>query len=171
MERFYIGILNRSFYKGGKIMKKPDFKLRPEQVDMMKLRYCPVVGCPVVFEGSILLVQRSQEVAFYKGYWSGPFGFLDDQRTVEQKVRQEILEEVGLRRRDIISVDVGEPFTSENRRGRKVFIVFPAKVEVRSSKITTDWEARNYTWVENVTLSRCHIVPNFYKVLENFGLS
>jgi len=152
-------------------MKKTGFKLQPGQVNMMKLRYCPVVGCAVVSGGSVLLVKRSQQVAFYKGYWSGPFGFLDDQKTVRQKVLEEICKEIGIQKKDMISVAVGEPFASENKRGRKVFIVFPVKVEIRSKEIKIDWEATSYAWVENVSLSKRRVVPNFYRVLARFGIS
>ena len=151
--------------------KEVSFKLCPGQVDMTKLRHCPVVGCAVVWNRSILLVERSQKVAFYKGYWTGPFGFLDDLKTVRQKVYEEICAEIGIPRKDIISLTLSEPFANEDKRGRKVFIVFPAKVEVRSSEVRIDWEATNYKWVDSVAESRLRVVPSFYRVLSRFGLS
>ena len=85
-------------------MKKPAFKPKPGQVDYTHARWAPVINCVLTHKGKILVVQRSKELHFYPGYWNGVSGFLDDHRSLLQKVADELREELGIPRTNIKSV-------------------------------------------------------------------
>jgi len=53
------------------------------------------------YQNKILVVQRSKKLHFYPGYWNGISGFLDDQKNIEQKVKEELREELGITSRHI----------------------------------------------------------------------
>lgn len=72
---------------GDKIIK---FKPKPGQMDFIKARWTPVINCVVKYRDKFLVVQRSKSLNFYPGYWNGISGFLDDQRSLEQKVKDEV---------------------------------------------------------------------------------
>lgn len=77
-------------------MSKPKFKPKPGQVDFTNIRWAPVINCVVKHQDKILLVKRSKELNLYPGYWNGISGFLDDQRSLTEKVEEEIKEELGI---------------------------------------------------------------------------
>jgi hypothetical protein len=72
---------------------EPMFIPRPGQVDYTHIRYAPVLNAVVVYLGKVLLLQRSNEMRSYPNHWCGISGYLDDDRCVEDKTRQEMLEE------------------------------------------------------------------------------
>ena len=69
------------------------FLPRPGQVDYTHIRYAPVLNAVVVYLGKVLLLQRSNEMRSYPNHWCGISGYLDDDRCVEDKTRQEMLED------------------------------------------------------------------------------
>src|SRR3954451_18934060 len=89
------------------------FVPRPGQVDYTHIRYAPVLNAVVVCLGKVLLLQRSSAMRSYPNRWCGISGYLDDDRCVEDKARQEMLEEVG-----ITSQAPSGPRTSRLRRHR-----------------------------------------------------
>ena len=48
--------------------------------------------------GKYLVVERSMNMRLYPGYWNGISGFLDDNRSLEEKITDEIKEELGIER-------------------------------------------------------------------------
>src|SRR3989344_4520417 len=77
-------------------MKKPKFKPKPGQIDYTNVRWAPVINCVLKHNNKFLVVERNKELNFYPGYWNGISGFLDDQRTLAEKVEGEIREELGI---------------------------------------------------------------------------
>jgi 8-oxo-dGTP pyrophosphatase MutT (NUDIX family) len=75
-------------------MKK--WKPRHGQMDYSKARWAPVINCVLRYKGKILVVQRSESLNFYPGYWNGISGFLDDQKSLKEKVLEELREELGI---------------------------------------------------------------------------
>src|SRR3990167_617521 len=78
-----------------KNMKK-GFRLKRGQVDYSRARWAPVVNCVLKYKNKILIVERSKKLRFYPGYWNGVSGFIDDQRSLNEKVIDELKEEVGI---------------------------------------------------------------------------
>ena len=151
---------------GKRIPKISEFKPRPGQVDLTNARYAPVVNCVVKYRGKILLVKRSRALNFYPALWNGISGFLDDRKGLEEKVFEELEEETGIVKKDIISIKFGSIFHHEDKKKGKVWIVHPVLVEVKTNRVRTDWEAEEYRFVSVAEARRFKLVPGFDKILE-----
>jgi 8-oxo-dGTP pyrophosphatase MutT (NUDIX family) len=141
------------------------FRPRPGQVDFTPTRYAPVINCVVRHEGKILIVQRSPTMRWYPGLWNGISGFLDDQKSLEEKVKEELHEEVGIAASDVLSIHRGSIFHQEEPEYNKTWIVHPILVDVKTSTIKLDWEAQHDEWIDVRDLKKYQIVPGFEKVV------
>jgi 8-oxo-dGTP pyrophosphatase MutT (NUDIX family) len=146
-------------------MKKPAFKPQPGQVDYTHARWAPVINCVVTHKGNILVVQRSQDLHFYPGYWNGVSGFLDDHRSLVQKVADELREELGIPRTKIKTIRLGEIFHQEAPQYKKTWIVHPILVEVETDHVKLDWEAARYQWLTLPEARKLKLLPGFDEVL------
>ncbi|MFH0819804.1 MAG: NUDIX domain-containing protein [bacterium] len=145
----------------------PKFKPKPGQIDFSQARWAPVINCVVKYKDKILIVQRSQDSNFYPGYWNGISGFLDDDRSLEEKVKKELQEELGIEQANIISIRLGAIFHEDAPKYNKTWIVHPVLVGVATDKIKLDWEAQNYQWVTLKEVKNFNLLPGFDRVLEN----
>jgi len=150
-------------------MKTNKFKPKQGQVDYTNIRWTPVINCVLKYGGKILLVQRSKKLNFYPGYWNGVSGFLDDQRSLKEKVFNEIREELGIAKNKIRSIKLGEIFDQEEKKYKKTWIVHPVLVEVKTDKIKIDWEAENFKWVTFAEAEKLKLLPGFDNVLKNLS--
>lgn len=146
--------------------KPTKFIPKPKQVDFTNARYAPVINCVVKNGDKILIVKRSKNLNFYPGYWNGISGFLDDKKTVEQKVKEELKEELGINAKNIKKIRVGEIFHQNAPKYRKTWIVHPILVEIDTDKISLDWEAQNYEWIRLAGVKRYKLLPGFDRVLK-----
>lgn len=150
-------------------MSKNKLVLKPGQVDFTHTRWAPVVNCVVKYKDKILLVERSAKLNLYPGYWNGISGFLDDQRGLEEKVKEELREELGLGEVHIRSIHRGEIFDQEAPEYKKTWVVHPVLVEVDTDKITLNWEAKNYKWIMPTDAKSFKLLPGFDKVLKKLS--
>src|SRR3972149_5920814 len=150
-------------------MKKSKFKLKPGQIDYTNARWAPVINCVVKYRDKILVVQRSKDLNFYPGYWNGISGFLDDKRSFEQKVKDELMEELGIPNNKIKNIRLREIFHQEAPKYAKSWIVHPVLVEVLENKIKLDWEARNYKWIKLSKAKKLKLLPGFNYVLKKLS--
>lgn len=147
-------------------MKKEEvFKPRPDQVDFTNVRWTPVVNCVVQFKNKILLVQRSKGMRLYPGYWNGISGFLDDRKSLKEKVEEELREELGISKKNITSITLGGIFDQEAKKYKKTWIVHAVKVVVSTDQITLDWEAEKYQWIRPKDALSQKLLPGFEEVL------
>lgn len=153
-----------------KIMKRPLFKARLGQVDYTNARWAPVINCVLKYKDKILAVERSKKLNFYPGYWNGISGFLDDQRSLNEKVYDELKEELGISKTNIKKIKLGEIFDQDEPKYKKTWIVHPVLVEVKTDKIKLDWEAKNYKWLTVKEAKKLKLLPGFDKVLERLSL-
>lgn len=144
---------------------EPAFKLKDEQVDYTNIRYAPVINCVVRHNDKILIVQRNPKMRLYPNFWNGISGFLDDGRTIEQKVKDELREELGIEASDIVSINRGPVFDQEEEKYNKTWIVHPILVDVKTDKVKLDWEAQNYKWIKIEETKTFDLLPGFDKVL------
>jgi len=151
-------------------MKKLKFKPKPGQIDYTKARWAPVINCVVKYKDKILVVQRSKKLNFYPGYWNSISGFLDDKKSLEQKVKEELEEELGMPQAKIKKIRLGEIFDEEAPEYKKTWIVHPVLVEVSTDRIKLDWEAQNYRWVTLKEAMNLKLVPGFDTVLKKLSL-
>jgi ADP-ribose pyrophosphatase YjhB (NUDIX family) len=141
------------------------FVPKPGQVDYTNIRYCPVVNCILQYEGKVLLVQRSKELRLYPSYWNGISGFLDDAMSVEEKVYEELKEELHLSSGQVADIHRGEVFVQEAPEYHKTWIVFPVRVEVTSDHLKLDWEAEKHKWVTLADVHSLDLLPGCDQVL------
>jgi len=153
----------------GNNMKKPTFKPKLGQIDYTNARWAPVMNCVLKYKNKILVVQRSKELIFYPGYWNGVSGFLDDQKNLNQKVADEVREELSISKTKIKKIHLGEIFDQEEPKYAKTWIVHPVLVEVKTDKVKLDWEARNYKWVTLKEAKRLKLLPGFDEVLKRLS--
>lgn len=151
-------------------MKKKKFKLKSGQVDYTNARWAPVINCVLKHKNKILVVQRSKELNFYPGYWNGISGFLDDKRSLNEKVIDELREELGMPKSKVKRIRLGQIFDQEAPKYKKTWIVHPVLVEVSTDKIKLDWEARNYRWIEFDETEKLRLLPGFDQVLERLAM-
>jgi isopentenyldiphosphate isomerase len=152
-----------------KIMKKPSFKPKPGQVDFTNARWAPVINCVLKYKNKLLVVQRSKELNFYPGYWNGVSGFLDDKKNLNQKVLDELREEIGILKSDIKNIRLGEIFDQEEPKYKRTWIVHPVLVEVKTDKIKLDWEAKNHKWLTFQEVKKLKLLPGFNEVLRRLS--
>ena len=145
---------------------KEVFKPRPGQVDFTNVRWAPVVNCVVKYENKILLVKRSKSLRLHPGYWNGISGFLDDNKSLKEKVTEELKEELGISKKDIVSIKPGQIFNQEEKKYKKTWIVHPVLVTVRTDQVTLDWEAEQYLWLKVSEAKRLKFLPGFDQVLK-----
>lgn len=150
-------------------MKKPIFKPKPGQTDFTNVRWAPVINCVLKHKNKLLVVQRSKELNFYPGYWNGISGFLDDQRSLNQKVSDELKEELGIAKTKIKKIQFGEIFDQEEPKYKKTWIVHPVLVEVKTDKVKLDWEAKNYKWLTLQEVKKLKLLPGFNEVLRRLS--
>ena len=145
-------------------MKK--FKAKAGQVDFTNIRYAPVINCVLRYKDKILVVQRSKTLNFYPSYWNGISGFLDDNKSVFEKVRGELNEELGIPKSKISKITVGQIFDQEAPKYNKTWIVHPILVEIKTDKIKIDWEAQDYKWLKAEEVKKLKLLPGFDEVLK-----
>lgn len=150
-------------------MRKIKFKPKRGEVDYTNIRWAPIVNCVVKYKDKILVVKRSKEVGFYPGYWNGVSGFLNDKKSIKQKVEEELNEELGILKNKIRKIKLGKIFEKDAPRYKKTWIVHPVLVEVKSNKLKLDWEAENYKWVNFNEAKKLKLVPGFDEVLKRLS--
>ncbi|MFA5129440.1 MAG: NUDIX domain-containing protein [Patescibacteria group bacterium] len=150
-------------------MKQSAFKPRPGQTDYSKARWAPVMNCVLMYQGKILVVQRSKKLNFYPGHWNGISGFLDDQKSLNEKVEEEVWEETGITKNKIKRIHLGEIFDQEAPKYKKTWVVHPVLVEVSTDDIKLDWEAEAYQWVTLNQVKKLKILPGFDQVMKRLS--
>jgi 8-oxo-dGTP pyrophosphatase MutT (NUDIX family) len=147
-------------------MKEPKFKAKSGQIDYTNARWAPVINCVVKYKNKILLVQRSGGLKFYPHYWNGISGFLDDHKSIKEKVYEEFSEELGIPKNKIKKIKVVDVFDVDAPKYKKTWIVHSVLVEINTDKIKLDWEARNYRWLTIAQAKKLKLLPVFAKMLE-----
>ena len=149
-------------------MAEPKFVPEPGQTDYTDIRYAPVVNSVVIHGGKVLLAQRSPDMRLYPSYWNGISGFLDDMRSVEDKVAQELYEEIGLGADDIESIERGTVFLQEAPEYKKTWIVVPALVRVNRVEFNLNWETKRAEWFAPDEVLGLNLLPGFDEVIKQF---
>lgn len=146
------------------------FKPKRGQVDFHDIRWAPVINCVLKYRGKILLVRRNSDMHFYPGYYSGISGFLDDHQSLEEKVAEEIREELGMPKNKIKKIKLGAILEQDAPKYRKTWIVHAISVDVATDEIRLNWEAEKYRWVKPAEAKKLKLLPGFEKVLKATGV-
>lgn len=150
-------------------MSEPRFIPKDGQVDYTNIRYCPVINCVVRCGEEILLQQRSPEMRLYPNYWSGVSGFLDTNEDIQEKIHEELIEELGIQKDQVISIEVGQVVIQEAPKYGKTWIVFPVLVSIAEKvKTTENWEVAKTRWLSPKSAKKLNLLPGFEAVLKTF---
>ena len=147
---------------------EPVFVPKPGQVDYTHIRYAPVLNAVVVCRGKVLLLQRSSGMRSYPNHWCGVSGYLDDDRPLEDKARQEMLEEVGITTNEILSMQRGTVLLQEAPEYGKSWLVVPVLVRVRERRYRLDWESRAAGWFSMTEAENLPLLPGFDAVIAQY---
>lgn len=150
--------------------KEKQFKPRPGQIDFTNIRWAPVINCVLKHKDKILIVKRSEKLRLYPGYWNGISGFLDDNKSMKEKIHQELLEETGLGESHITSIRLGQIFNQDEIKYNKTWIVHPILVEIDTDKLELDWEAQDHKWIKPKDAMEFDLLPGFDHVLRTLSL-
>ncbi len=149
-------------------MTQPKFIPKPGQIDYTTIRYAPVVNVVVTYQGKIFCVQRSADMRLYPNYWDWICGFLDDNKSIEEKAYEELEEELGLGTNDIESLTRGEPWIDEAPEYNKTWLIVPVLAKVKTNKFTLNWEAQRGKWFTPEELKTLDLVPGSLRTIEGF---
>jgi 8-oxo-dGTP pyrophosphatase MutT (NUDIX family) len=147
---------------------EPMFVARSGQVDYTHTRYAPVLNAVVVCLGKVLLLRRSSGMRSYPNQWCGISGYLDDDRSVEDKARQEMLEEVGITADRILSMQRGTVLLQEAPGHDKSWLVVPVLVRVRDRRYSLDWESQAAGWFTMAEAVTLPLLPGFDAVIAQY---
>ena len=149
-------------------MVEPKFVPKSGQVDYTSIRYAPVVNIVVAQGSKVLLVQRSSGMRLYPGCWNGVSGFLDDNRSIEEKVTQELSEELGITSDAIESIERGQVLLQEAPEYHKTWLVVPVLARTNATDFRLDWEAQRAKWYMPAQIRELDLLPGFEAVIKQF---
>ena len=148
-------------------MSEPKFIPKPGQVDYTNIRYCPTINCIIKCNDEFLLLKRSPDLNLYPGLWNGVSGFLDDHQDIQDKVREELKEELNILEDKISSIKVFNPFYIEGKEYDKTWIVFPVLVEINSKDLKIDFEHSEYKWFK---IDEYQNIAKSYKIISDIPI-
>ena len=149
-------------------MAEPKFVPKPGQTDYTNIRYAPVINSLVMHKDKILLVRRSSDMRLYPDHWNGISGFLDDSSSIEDKIYEELREELGLSKFAVDSMERGRPFIQEAPEYKKTWLVVPVLVRLNQVKLKLNWEASHAEWFTVNEVKKLDLLPGFIDVVAEF---
>lgn len=129
--------------------------------DFTNSKTAPVLICFVKYKDKFLLLKRSDKVLAYKNLWSNLAGFLDDEKPIEDKITEEITEELGLQKQDIKQIAKGEVYTFNDVKLGRNWIRHLFVVEVSNPRIKLDFEHTDYKWISPEDAMSFETTPGF----------
>lgn len=136
------------------------------RIDYSHSSQAPVIMCFIQFDDEILLLKRSNKVANYQGKWNGVGGFLDEVKPIEEKVIEEITEELAINPANIARIKLGRLHKLTDPSISKTWLIQPVLVTTKSKpNIKLDWEHTDYKWVKPQEIKNYDIVPGLDKSL------
>ncbi len=144
-------------------------KFQDGRIDYSKSERAPVVTVFVKCKNRILLLKRSNKVNDYQGKWNAVTGFLDEIVPVQDKVLEELEEELGVDKRWIVSIRFGKPYEIIDSDIKKTWIVNPVIVELREfPSIRLNFEHTEYKWIRKDELIHFDTIPMIKTFFEDY---
>ncbi|TAL49007.1 NUDIX domain-containing protein [Patescibacteria group bacterium] len=137
----------------------------PQPIDYTHARSAPVLAIYVKYKDKFLIVKRSDKHLTYQGLWSCVAGFVDDEKTMEDKVEFEMEEELGLKKSDVKSIKKGETYLFVDKDLDREWIRHLFLVEITSPNIKLNWEHSEYVWIDPKDTKDYQTTPGFEKDL------
>lgn len=122
----------------------------------------------VEFDKKFLLLKRSRHVLAYKGKWNGVGGYIDEPKTLSEKVKEELWEELKIPAREIKEIFVGKNFMAVDKTIGMKWYVYPVLVRlVRKSVIRLNREHTKYVWVKSQEFKNFDVIPILPQAFKN----
>jgi len=142
-------------------------KFSDGRIDYSASDKAPVLTCFVKYRDKILLLKRSGKVRAYQGLWNTVAGYLDEIKTIKDKAHEELNEELGINKENILKTKLSDPYEFYDKDIQKTWIIFPVLVELKNKPaIKLDWEHVDYKWIKPERVDEYNIVPNLDITLE-----
>lgn len=149
-------MLNSMDKQGQKILKTVERfakklpKFLDGRINYSNSNIAPVVTIFVKYKDKILLLKRSDEVRVYQGKWFTVAGYLDELKPLDEKVIEELQEEIGIGKSNISSIHIGKPYKFTDTNVNKTWIAHPVLVTLKDKPrtIKLDWEHTEYKWIK-----------------------
>ena len=148
-----------------KLPKFPDGRINYSNSDI-----APVIVIFIKYKGKIILLKRSNKVRTYRGKWNTVAGYLDEIKPINEKILQELREELKINKSNISLIRIGTPYTFKDVKVEvnKNWIVHPVLIELKKKPdIKLDWEHIKYKWIKPEELKNFDTPPNLSKSFDN----
>lgn len=129
--------------------------------DYTHARSAPVIVIFVKYRDKFILVKRSEKMLTYQGIWSCLAGFVDDDKSIEEKVIFEIEEELGLKKEDIKHIKAGDTYLFVDKDLDREWIRHMYLVEITNPNIKLSWEHSEMVWVTPDEAKNYETTPGF----------
>jgi ADP-ribose pyrophosphatase YjhB (NUDIX family) len=129
--------------------------------DYTYARSAPVIIIFVKYRDKFLLVKRSEKMLTYQGLWSCLAGFVDDDKSMEEKVVFELEEELGLKKDDVKEIKTGDTYLFVDKDLDREWIRHLFLVEITNPNIKLSWEHSELVWTTAEEAKNCETTPGF----------
>lgn len=126
-----------------------------------------VVTCFLKYGERILILKRSNEVNSYKGKWGGISGYVEEGKTPEETSLNEIEEETGIRKDEVVLIKKGKNFELADKDEGRTWIVNPFLYKTKTDNIRLNWEHVKHEWIKPPELKNYDTVPELDRSLKN----
>lgn len=125
-----------------------------------------VLTCFVMHGDKILLLKRSDRVGSYRGKWNSVAGFVDELVPIENKILEELREELGILPDNIGDIRIGKIYEFLDEDLNKTWIIIPCLARLkREPEIKLDWEHTDFKWIDPDRIGDYDIVANLEESL------
>ncbi len=130
------------------------------RIDYTHSRCAMAVNVVICCHGRVLLLKRSQQVLAYKGMWNVVGGYWDELVSVEEKVYEELWEELRIRKDKVSALAVGRTRKVQDRVLKKTWYVVPVLASLKARpRIVLDFEHTAFAWVSPEELCKFNVIP------------
>lgn len=130
--------------------------------DYTHARSAPVITIFVKYREKFLLVKRSEKMLTYQNVWSCVAGFVDDDKSMEEKIVFEMDEELGLQKDDIKEIKQVDTYLFVDKELDREWIRHVFLVEVTNPNVKLSWEHTEMVWVTPEDARRYETTPGFH---------
>lgn len=111
-------------------------------------------------EGKLLLLKRSDKVGNYQNTWHVVGGYLDELGSIEDKIFEELHEELGIGKAEITSLKLGPVVERFDEHLGTTWIIQLAGVKLKEVQpVMLDFEHTEYRWIPPAELGTYKTLP------------
>lgn len=131
------------------------------ELGLPDVRARPVVSVFLRNRGRVLLVQRSEKVGSFRGRWSAVSGYLEGEEDAQERARQEVREETGIRGARLRNA--GRAVLA--RHEDTIYVVHPFLFDAPTRRVRLDWENVAHRWIRPSEVDAFDTVPRLKDVM------